>query len=574
MRQSAWLLTVALLLLLVGFLRVALSHWIPSPYIITDELLYTKLARSLAEQQIPLFRGEVMNFPALLYPLLLVPAYLAPDPEQSFRLAQWTNALLMTSAGLPLALLARRLLGGPAALPVTLLVMLAPYTLYSNVAMSENAFFPIVIWTGYLTVRCLEDDRGVSKAALGVVLGLGFLAKPHGLLLPVALGAALLVDTFIGKRPPLRRLASFWPTGVVLAAFLVLHVLKTHLLLGSASWLDLASFFGSYASGFSSRHPFELILFLRSAVANASAIAASMAVAPAVLYMAFLVYAFRHGTSADRAFAVFSLTLGVLLIGVTARHTILLDDPSRIHERYGFHVAPLVLMGGVRALQLGDLRRKACWVAIGLLALSIPWAAVMASPTPYIADTPSLSLFSGLVERLGMLEALVLAVPFIMLSAYAVGWALLKRQWRTASLVGAVYSLMLSGTWGYAQHHSSETHAAVLPLVHWVNQHSPADKPLALVSNPEQFKNSLVIEFYTRLPSFLYYVGSEPIHGANDRSVELTPSGEMAALSRLPEGSRILVPTSYRLNLPVVSRFEDLVLYEKRGPVLLSGVWP
>lgn len=572
-REARWPVTLALVLLAVFCLRLVLSLWIPSPYIITDELLYTKLARSLGEHHTTLFRGAVLNFPAVLYPLLLVPAYLAPDPTWSFRLAQLTNALLMTSAGLPIALIANRLLGRKAAIPVALLLMAAPYTLYSNVAMSENVFFPLVMWAAYLALCPMDDRRPWHKLALGLVLGLAFLAKPHGLLLPVAVAASLLAALPGQEGSPrelARRIWAYWPALLAYAGILVLHVIKTNTLLGAASWFDLSGFFGSYSGGFASLRAFDLALFLRSVLANLGAIATSLSIAPAVLYGFFLWHAARRGTMADRSFAAFSATLAILLVAVTARHTVTLDDPSRIHERYCFHLAPLFLIGGLRSLAMSEPNRRAWLFVTAGLALVVPWLAVMAAPTPYTADTPSLTFMSGVVEKLGTAQGLLLIIPFSLFSALILGWLLADRRWKTAAAIGLGYSTVLSGGMAYAQHHSSETHAATLPLVRWVNQHAPADAPIALVATKEQFKNCLVIEFYTRQPSWLFYVDAQPLHGINDRSVDLQPSGELAGLSRLPEGARLMVPASMQLALPVLSTRGDLVLYEKLGPVRLK----
>src|SRR5919198_324948 len=76
---------------------------------------------------LPLVRGHLTNFPALLMPLLTAPAWLFHDVGTSFRVIQAMEVLAMSLAAVPAYLLARRLrLGTNAALAVAALTLAVP----------------------------------------------------------------------------------------------------------------------------------------------------------------------------------------------------------------------------------------------------------------------------------------------------------------------------------------------------------------------------------------------------------------------------------------------------------------
>src|SRR6266516_4749362 len=98
----------------------ALVRATPNRY--PDEYLYAELSRSFASTGLPLVRGHLTNFPALLMPLLTAPAWLFHD----------VATLCMSLAAVPAYLLARRLrLGANAALAVAALTLAVPNFLAS-----------------------------------------------------------------------------------------------------------------------------------------------------------------------------------------------------------------------------------------------------------------------------------------------------------------------------------------------------------------------------------------------------------------------------------------------------------
>src|SRR5919204_1800688 len=89
--------------------RLAFAWARATPNRYPDEYLYAELGRSFARSGLPLVRGHLTNFPAVLMPLLTAPAWLFHDVMTSFRVIQAMEVLAMSLAAVPAYLLARRL---------------------------------------------------------------------------------------------------------------------------------------------------------------------------------------------------------------------------------------------------------------------------------------------------------------------------------------------------------------------------------------------------------------------------------------------------------------------------------
>jgi hypothetical protein len=84
-------------LLAIGTSRV--HEWV----VMTDELLYAKLARHTAEtgSPLPVLHGDHVGFLGVVYPLVLSPFYGAFDAPGAFGATHIVNAVLFASAAIP-----------------------------------------------------------------------------------------------------------------------------------------------------------------------------------------------------------------------------------------------------------------------------------------------------------------------------------------------------------------------------------------------------------------------------------------------------------------------------------------
>lgn len=157
--------------------------------VLPDEIRYLDLASSLLNEGQLIERGGFSSFQKILYPLSLLPAYLADDPQMRVTLIALLNSIYVSSAVFPALLIARRLFATKVPVVICLLfTVIMPDMCYSMTFLSECIYLPLVLWLVACCLRALEA-RGRAGYAWCAVAGLlcyvTYLAKE------VALGFAL-----------------------------------------------------------------------------------------------------------------------------------------------------------------------------------------------------------------------------------------------------------------------------------------------------------------------------------------------------------------------------------------------
>ena len=104
--------------------------------VMTDEMLYAKLATSIGESLSPLpsLHGELVPVVNVLYPLLLAPFYGSLDSPDAFHAAHVVNAVVMASAAVPAYLLAREVVPRAWALAAALAAVVTPWMVLASFA--------------------------------------------------------------------------------------------------------------------------------------------------------------------------------------------------------------------------------------------------------------------------------------------------------------------------------------------------------------------------------------------------------------------------------------------------------
>ena len=123
-------------LVLAGIYLVAvLYHWLQSrahvtPAVFSDELLYSKLAQSIASGDGFVLRGEAVDFPAPLAILAQAPAWLVDSTPTAFALVKALNVAVMSEAVFPAYFLARHVARPSYALLAAAAAVACPAMLY------------------------------------------------------------------------------------------------------------------------------------------------------------------------------------------------------------------------------------------------------------------------------------------------------------------------------------------------------------------------------------------------------------------------------------------------------------
>ena len=139
-------------------IRASIAVSSPSPWILPDEILYAELAKAIAAGGEPAVRGVPTLTWGVVYPLVIAPAWAVfTDPMTAYHAALAINALVMSSAAIPAYLLARMFVGSRPAVVVASMTVLVPSLSYTGVVMTENAFYPLFLWSVLLIARAVRN---------------------------------------------------------------------------------------------------------------------------------------------------------------------------------------------------------------------------------------------------------------------------------------------------------------------------------------------------------------------------------------------------------------------------------
>ena len=139
-----------------------------TPWIFTDELEFTQLARSVAETGELARRGEPLTGQFSLYPYLTAPAWFFDDTESGYEAAKLIAVLAMTLALFPAYGLARLVVSRPAALLAALGATMIPALAYASMLVEEPFAYPWATLCLYLIARAGTSRRPAWTFAAAV----------------------------------------------------------------------------------------------------------------------------------------------------------------------------------------------------------------------------------------------------------------------------------------------------------------------------------------------------------------------------------------------------------------------
>ena len=500
--------------------RILLARAATEPRVLGDELVYSGLAKGLALQAQPVFRGELDLAHSLLYPLLLAPAHaLAVDGARAYEATKTVNAVVVASAAVPAYLLARRVVARDAALVVAALVALEPWTAYASLVMTESLFLPVFTTFALLLALMLERPSPGRQVALAASLVMLIAVRPQALVLAGAVGAAIAI---VGLRAP--------PIGRTLRTYAPLLAL----LVAGALAAVLALVAGVEAPGSSGRDVLEALLdplglvewsLWTLAVYQLALGVVALAVFPLALHGLL-----RSPSPPARATGVALLVCSAALLLSVAAVSASPSGLNVLHERYVFYLTPLVLVGLAHWLRPGNApSRRGVWLVAGLavgIAATLPADQLARANN---VDSPTAVWLGSLHEAiptvpvellvvgLAAFGALVLvsfrspAVPFL---AVAVAFAALA--------CGIDYS----GPFGQDQDRrlawvdDALSGGERASLVHL--GYSRSDQPCAMSTDYEQQGLVVLTEFFNTRVDRVLHAGGQEIERDNLESPSLT----------------------------------------------------
>ena len=392
--------------------------------VMTDEMLYTKLAISIADTGSPLPRvhGVLVGVLNQLYPLLLAPFFGSFAVPTAFHAAHVFNAPLMASAAIPAYLLARQVVPRAWSLAVSVLTVTVPWMVLTGVLMTESVAYPVFLWAVLACLHAIRrpSPRGDLLAIAGLVLAV--LARTQFVALAVVLPVVVLADAlaFAAGGSLARRLTDGATTA--LKRHLVLaggYVAAAALAGGVAAFYSLGDALGVYST---TLHGSILPSGVwQAAAAHLDAVAVGCGLVPLLLgggWMLAEVARPKHRASFQFA-ALCLLTIAALTVE-TASFDLRFGGAEIVRDRYLFYIVPLLLIGTAAALT--DVRRRG--VALGAAAMTVFFAAtvhLLPFPTSpgFWVDSPARILNSTLANAAGSLGT----ATFVALAGACLGLA-------------------------------------------------------------------------------------------------------------------------------------------------------
>ena len=325
-----------------------------TPVYFSDEYMYAELGRSLAESGLPLVRGELAPFPALLYPLLTAPAWLVADIDVAYRAIQLFGAVAMSLVCLPVYALARRLeLGRGLALGLAALSLAAPDLVYSAWILSETVAYPLLGAAVAVATVALAAPSARSQLLFLTLVALAVAARAQfAVLVPVYLAAVLLLALTE------RRLR-----GVAREQALPLTILGAGL--AAAAAVGPTRFLGIYRFVFETDVDPGLLAQRAGANALVLAYASAWILLPGAL-LGFALALARPRSRVERAYAA----VAVPLVAALVLQASIFGAPELVQERYAFYALPLVgLAFGLYASRGWPQRAAHALIAAALLCV-------------------------------------------------------------------------------------------------------------------------------------------------------------------------------------------------------------
>jgi hypothetical protein len=363
---------VALGLVVVGAfaLYAVLSLAVHGPRVHPDEERYLIAASSLVEGKGLTLRGEDYGFGPLLALVLAAILRAAGSIDAAYDWFKAANALFFALAAVPVYLLARRLVSGWWALAAAALSVAIPSSISVATVMTESLSYLATAWALYAIALALERPTVVRQLGVLAATAVAFLTRPQFGILYLTWVGGLAVLWWLAPwaRPRTRAdLVRFWPTALPPVLALIAFVAR---LAAGASARDSLGAYWELWRGYDPLQVGKWFVYHLGDFAVYLAIV-PLAVAPIVLWE--LGRAGRAGSRPAAAFVALFTAANVSGLLVVAAFTSTPWGYDRLHDRYGFYLLPLWLVGLVVWLASG-LPRPLVATAIGVVAaLTLPF---------------------------------------------------------------------------------------------------------------------------------------------------------------------------------------------------------
>jgi hypothetical protein len=364
------LLVLGAIVLGAFLLYALLATGVDGPRVHPDEELYTMGASSLAGGQGLTLRGQHFGFGPLFPALLAAIIRLTGSVDAAYEWFKVANAFCFALTAVPVFLLARRLASAWWAVLAAGLSVAIPSAISIGTVMTESVSYPATALALYATAVALERPTVFRQLAVLGAVAVAFLIRPQfGVLYATwvgALGILWLIAPW--SRPRTRAdLIRFWPTALPLVLGTLAFGAKL------ASGAAASSSFGAYAVLWRGYDPLDVGRWFVYHLGDFAVYLAIVPVAVAPIVLWALARDGRAGSRPAGAFVALFAAANVTGLLVVAAFASSPWGFDRLHDRYGFYLLPLWLIGLVVWLDSGLPRPliESTIGVVGALALAL-----------------------------------------------------------------------------------------------------------------------------------------------------------------------------------------------------------
>jgi len=512
-------------------LRALLARQLVAPFIMVDEIIWSEIARGIADAGEPLLRDRPDPGYSVVYPLLISPAYVLFDNlVDAYAAVKTANSVLMSLAAVPAFFVARRVVKDGYALLAALLAVAVPSLAYTGTVMTENAFYPLFLGVVLVLLVVLERPTPLWVVLLLALLGLAYATRVQA----VALGPAILLAPVVlallepfGVRTLISRFR--WLYGIVLGAVAAVLVVQ----------LATGGLLGAYEPvGERSYDLGEALRYLWWHIAELSLYVLVVPLAATIVLVA------RARTLDQRlqAFLAATVAVTVCIVPVVAVFASRFSD--RIEERNMFYLAPLLCIALLAWVERGAPRPRvlaaAAAVVSALLVVAVPFDRFLT--TSAITDTLMLLPFWSLQDRIG--EDWITTAALGLAAVLAAAFLFVPRRYALALplLVLGLWILAIRPIWWGMHGFERFSRGALFQGIRdadrdWVdNALAPGAKAAFLWTGRTDRLTVQVTEFFNRGVGPVYYVTDPTPGGLPETRVEIDPKTGRVTL---PDGSPV-----------------------------------
>lgn len=418
----------------LGFALSLATRRVADWFVMTDELLYERLAMSVARTHslLPRVHTEVIPNVNQLYPLVIAPTFRHGAVLHGFHEAHVLNAFVMTSTLFPVYVLARRVTRSRW-LPfvVAIASVAVPWLTLSSFLLSEVAAYPafaLALLALQATVAKPSARHDVLAAAAIV---LAILARTQFYGLALALAAAIVIRGLVEGK--VREAVRAHLTLVVLyavGALLALAALSTgHHVLGTYS---------QTATG----NPLPAHI-VDSAPSHVAIVALAGGLLPFLVGGAWIAANLARSETTERHAFAWVAVATIVTLAVEVASFDLRFGGGIVRDRYLFYLTPVILVAFAAGLTASRTPRWSLAAPIVVLVIGF-WRTPLPTFEKLNADTPASVLNDWLIGELhgvGNTRVFLVLAALVLAAAFVEATILLPR---TAVAVGASVLLLVA----------------------------------------------------------------------------------------------------------------------------------